>query len=371
MVLVPLREHPPIPEAPTREDALRAAEELLRPVREFPFVHRDDRAAWLAAVLTMVARPAIDGPVPAFGFSATTPGTGKSKLATIAGIIAHGHEPSVCAPPEGDREARKRLTALIAEGTAAVVWDNVATPFGGPSMAAALTATTWVDRELGASRTLSAPMRMVVLVTGQNLVTRGDCERRTLISVLESDSPNPEERDFEDRTLEATVRASQPALLSAALTMLRAFVVAGRPAQAGAPLGSYEAWSALVRDCIGWLSLGDPAGETKARTRARGDSDLEELRALLTVWEAVLGDRAVTAAQVLREAWGRDDFQEALLPFIGERESHRARVLGDALRMRRGRPVRLYDGRVVRLERAATDRTGLALWRVAGRGRSN
>lgn len=367
-LLVPMGEFPPVPESPSRDDALRAAAVLLHPVREFPFVHRDDQAVWLASVLTMVARPAIDGPVPAFGFSANIKGTGKGKLAEIAAIIAHGHDPAMAPPTYDDREIRKRLTAFVVEGLPVVVWDNVKRPVGGSALEMALTCSVYSDRELGASRTIHAPMRLVFLVTGNNISTTGDFSRRILISQLMADTAAPEERIFEDKAVVQTAKRTQPELLCAALTMLRAFEVAGRPQRERAPLGSYEAWDALVRGCLAWLELGDPVGEPRQRIKDRGDEELEAVRALLLAWLEHFGEREVSASQVLREAFGREDFQEALLPFVGERESLKAKALGDALRQRKDCPVVLPGWGVVHLERARTDRMGIALWRVVVRG---
>lgn len=361
-LLVPLREHPPIPEAPTREDARRAAEALLRPVREFPFLHPDDRAVWLAALLTLVARPAIDGPVPAFGFSANTPGTGKTLLASLAALIATGHDPATCAPTESDAETRKRLTAFVSEGTSAVLWDNVEAPFGGPSLAMLLTKTTWSDRELGESRTVNQEHRLVLLVTGQNLSTRADCARRVLTAHLEVTTPHPEDRTFEDNALEATIRSQQPVLLAHALTMLRAFVVAGRPQREGPLLGSYESWDTLVRACLAWLELGDPAGENRARARAHGDADLEALQELLRQWRRAFLGNAVTIGEATRNSqW--HELLAAFQPYWGPVEALRAHRLGMALARLKGRRV-VVDGAVLYFDRQSTDGDGKVRWRV-------
>ena len=81
---------------------------------------------------------------------------------------------------------------------------------------------------------------------------------------------NPEERtDFEHGNLLAWVADSnRPRLAIAALTILRAYFVAGRPVQAGGVWGSYESWSALVRGSIVWAGLTDPL---KTRETAKAD----------------------------------------------------------------------------------------------------
>jgi hypothetical protein len=143
---------PTIPEKPTRDAAKKAAESLLEVVADFPFVGPAHASAWVAFVLTLLARPAIRGPAPLFLFDASTRGTGKSLAADAAGIIATGDK----LPRKSwtlDDETRKTITAVALEGLGVVLLDNVAGRLGCASLDAALTATSWSDRVLGMSRT--------------------------------------------------------------------------------------------------------------------------------------------------------------------------------------------------------------------------
>ena len=56
----------------------------------------------------------------------------------------------------------------------------------------------------------------------------------------------PEEQAFNIPDLKAWVLLHRPELLVAALTVLRAYFVAGRPGQGLSPFGSFEAWSDLI-----------------------------------------------------------------------------------------------------------------------------
>ncbi len=96
-------------------------------------------------------------------------------------------------------------------------------------------------------------------MTGNNLRYGGDIERRVLPIRLVPTVENPEERTgFKHPNLLAWVRQNRPQLAVAALTMLRAYVVAGRPEQPGGTWGSYEEWSELIRGSIVWAGLADP-----------------------------------------------------------------------------------------------------------------
>src|SRR5207244_2913010 len=84
IVFLPSGEFPPIPSSPTWEDASAAAARLLEPFADFPFLDSEARAAAVAAVLSLVARHAIDGCVPLFAVRSPAPGTGKGLLADVA-----------------------------------------------------------------------------------------------------------------------------------------------------------------------------------------------------------------------------------------------------------------------------------------------
>lgn len=60
-------------------------------------------------------------------------------------------------------------------------------------------------------------------------------------------------------------------MLRAALTVLRAHDIAGRPCPSGmSVLGSYEAWSAAVRAPLLWLDEADPALKHASGGRTEG-----------------------------------------------------------------------------------------------------
>ena len=139
---------PAIPATPTREDAKKAARILLDLVIDFPFKSVHHEAAWLAALLTPLARFAINGHCPLFMIDANAPGTGKSKLTDIISIICTGREMPRTTYPDNDEEMRKRITATALSGDRLMLIDNIATKFGGQSLDSVLTASSWQDRKL-------------------------------------------------------------------------------------------------------------------------------------------------------------------------------------------------------------------------------
>ncbi len=74
------------------------------------------------------------------------------------------------------------------------------------------------------------PLEVTWLATGNNLRLTGDTPRRCLYVRLESTLERPERRrDFRHPRLLEWLRRRRPRLLPAALTLLRAYVAAGRP----------------------------------------------------------------------------------------------------------------------------------------------
>lgn len=102
--------------------------------------------------------------------------------------------------------------------------------------------------------------------TGNNIVLLGDLTQRSLLCSLDPKHERPETRVFERNPL-VVAKAQRPRFVAAALTILRGFHIAGRPSSAG-PLGSFEAWSALVRSALLWLGCADPAGSMDALRKA-------------------------------------------------------------------------------------------------------
>ena len=365
LLYVPNAKFPAIPQNPTIDDAKRAAAELLNVVADFEFVADADRSAWVALVLTYMGRAAISGCVPLFALTATTRGSGKSLLVDAASWIAFGRPAARKPYTTDDDEMRKAITATAMEALPAVLLDNVDRTLGGASLDAALTALTWSDRVLGASKTTGdLPMRTVWAATGNNLLYGGDLERRVLPIRLAPSCENPEQRTgFQHPDLLGWIRDNRPTLAVAALTLLRAFFVAGRPGQPGGTFGSFDEWSALVRGSIVWCGLADPLAtrddvkdsDTAAgivRGLIGGLLELDEHGDGLTVREMV---------RLLEDPSNATSF-----PAMREAVSEVATSRGSIDQRRLGYAFRKYKGRIANGWRlnGEPNRTGVICWKA-------
>ena len=278
LYLEPAEPFPEVPENPSPHDGMGAIDALREVVHDFPFARAEHESAWIAGVLTMLARPAIDGCVPLFAVDATTRGTGKSRLVDAATVIVRGQHCARTSLPKDDDEMRKRITSIVLDGDASVCVDNINAPLMLPSLESVLTSMVWKDRELGKNANVTAPHRTVWWATGNNLVLGGDIARRPLHIRHESSLENPEERTgFEHPDLLHWVLRERKRLVVAGLTLLRAYILASATYEGGL-WGSFEEWSRLVCGAIVWAG-----GTSPLLARATQDPALDDAKRALFV----------------------------------------------------------------------------------------
>jgi hypothetical protein len=184
---------------------------------------------------------------------------------------------------------------------------------------------------------------------------------------LEATVEHPEERTgFRHPRLLEHVRERRAALLSAALTIVRAYVVAGRPDMQLRPMGSYEAWTSLIRSALVWADLSDPC-DTVLAIRA-ADTRTDSLRAVVEAWPAA-DEEIITSVDLLDRATVGSEWRSALLEWCPPRrgtELPNGRELGIALgKIRR----RIVAGRLV--DRAGRGRLGVQWVRLPAAARDS
>lgn len=255
--------YPSIPDSPTQNDAIASAELLKEAFYDFPFESEADRSAALASVLTFFARPAYAGPTPLFFVEANKAGTGKGLLVDAITQITLGRPVERQAPSEEEEEVRKRITSIMLSGAPVGFIDNIDSTFGGPSLDAVITAQVWTDRILGGNGMCTLQNRTVWICTGNNPEFRGDMSRRICRIRMVTPEQNPELRqNYKHERLIDWIKQVRPQLVRAALTILRAYQVAGQPKQSMRSWGSFEGWSDYVRSALVFANCVDPAPES-------------------------------------------------------------------------------------------------------------
>ena len=345
---------PSIPVSPTPEEARAALIRLWEPFQHFPFVNPIDRAVALSAMLTAVVRRTLPT-APGFGVNAHQMGTGKTKLTLCWGVLTNGQIPSVAPWTESTEEQRKTLMAAFLSGPGAVLLDNIERSLSSSELCAAITCETYEDRRLGFSERVRASTRILIMATGNNLCIAGDLARRILPVTLDHGVERPEILSF---AFDPVSRVAERwlALRADALTILRAFVVAGQPANGVGKTGSFEVWDSLIRQCVVWLrdndlapfELADPADAVLRTIEA--DPDTQKLRNLLCCWWDKFGDKPtkvselILASRISVSNTALSELGETLFEIAGEGNNINPRRLGRWIEKRAGRPI---DGKKI------------------------
>jgi hypothetical protein len=310
---------------PTHEDARRAYAALAELFADFPYAVPAGQAMAVAATLTLLARPAIDGPTPAFVFDATTPGSGKTLQVDVCAGIATGREASRQHFPfvtglNRDSELSKVLATLARRGATLVNFDNLDASngaFGGSALEMCITARdTYTFRILGVTDGLTVSWRTVVFGSGNNVDWTRDMGRRILVARLESPYEDPENRPLESyKHPELAGRLFEHVLEHRAeyvhhgLTLLRAYFATGCPLPASfQPWGSFEAWSKLIVGALLWVGAVDPM-LCRPSQQTDESPDKVQHRILAREWDAfgrATSQPSMTVSSLLASLYPKD-----------------------------------------------------------------
>ncbi len=251
---------PPIPEHPTRDDALAALGVLDGLLTEFPFVSEVDKSVALSGFLTTVLRAAVDV-VPIHVFDAPTPGTGKSYLANLPARLATGARAAAITLTARDQEENeKRLSAAAVAGDPIIFIDNCSHPNWGAFLNSVVSEQQVKIRILGSFRLPTVNNTFSVFIAGNNVEIGADMVRRTIKCRLDANVERPEAREFHGDP-EAEIIRNRGRYVAAVLTIARAYVAAGFPDRLSRP--GFESWSKFVRSPLVWLGRADPIESVK------------------------------------------------------------------------------------------------------------
>lgn len=346
------------------DDAEAAYGRLVELLSDFPFDGPAHVGTAIAAILTLIARPAIQGPVPIFVVTATTPGSGKSLLVDVIHAIGVGRTLQRTTYPPKEEELEKRITSVLMAAHSAAVWDNLDQPLGGAALDALTTSTLWMGRELGRSQMVTCANRTVWFATGNNVRLTGDIARRVAVVRMEPGVEHPEDRqDFRVPKILSYVGDNRADILRDCLTILVTFCRQGKPSP-GPGFGSFEAWNDLVRGAVVWAggTEADPVIAAKKFARET-DENFAAFEGLASAWAATVGYHPVLLADVIEMASGngsaRGNLKTALEVVCGDRHGLNTHLLGNRLKKAAGR---IFGG--FRFESPAAKIHGAKQWQV-------
>jgi len=346
-----------------------------------------DAFVGICALLSMFARPAIEGSTPGSVFEAASQGSGKTLQIHAISTLATGRSAGLMTFPTHDgkvdeAELEKILASYALAGTRAIAFDNIKGTLGGSALEKAMTAVDSIDlRVLGSSETRTMPWTAIIMFSGNNMAMSDDVTQRVLCSRLESERDDPRSRpskEFRHPRLLDWIREHRAKLIRACLVILRAFIVAESKSDAGS-WGSFEAWSALVPAAIVYAG-GPNVLDLRQRGGAVDNGEGAAHAALMRSWPTDVFPKGAKAGALLKYASfqeekdieagkappdGLDEFRNALreLTQTPDGRAPSTGTLGFAFRALRGK---WREG--CKLDGERDKHSGIVVWRVVKRG---
>lgn len=189
--------------------------------------------------------------------------------------------------------------------------DNVDGELKGDFLCLAIERPVTDIRILGRTKHARIHNAAVLFATGNNLRLVGDVVRRTLVSSIDAHVERPELHHFKANPVKM-VLDDRGRYIAAALTIVRAYQIAGSPsAQGSMQLASFQAWSDTVRSSLMWLGCADPVATME--TARENDPELEALKDVVTAMASRFGygpTAARTTAQIVASAYQSKDLRK-------------------------------------------------------------
>jgi hypothetical protein len=326
------------PSNPTKADAGQAIQHIEGLLEDFCFASDIDKSAALAAILTAACRPSMPT-APMFHVRAPMIGSGKSYLCELIGAFASDQTSSPCAFPGDEEECRKLLLSSFLTAPPVIEFDNLTGDIKAhKSLCTALTSGRISDRVLGVSKTAEVSTRSLILSSGNNVSPINDMVRRCVTITLDTGEEIPAIRTYKNPDLMGHVREQRERYVSAALTVILAWLQSGEKAPDCKSLGSYSAWSKLCRYPLLWLGYADPV-ESMLQAMQE-DPERETLGQLMELWDRQYGDIPKKVRDLLDGYGGAsEELREIFVDIAGERGSVNRRRLGHYLKQHANRPV--------------------------------
>ena len=353
-----------VPSVPTRDDALVALNELKLLLEEFAFKEDDDLSAALGMILTSAIRASLSL-APMCHIKAHQIASGKSYLCDLIAAFSGPSNAAAFAFPPNEEECSKLLLAAFFLSPPVIKFDNLTSDlFAFKSLCSSITEEFLTGRVLGISQMRTVSTRSLILSSGNNVEPVADMVRRTVTINLDPQMETPASRRFEKDPLQEVLKNRQK-YVSLALTIIRAFVEAGCPKQAGLmPISSFDKWTQWVRSPLVWLGMTDPAASMFESLA--NDPYRERLGRLLKSWSDVFGEKPTSVSDIVKRCelnigYGHNsDLLEAVRDIAEQSGKINRKRLGGWLSRHQGQ---LVDG--LKLIRG-TKQSGSVLWVVCG-----
>ena len=244
----------------------------------------------VAMAILPFMREMVQGPTPGHVLTKPSPGTGASLLVEALTSIASGKPAPAMELPDDKREISKTLSAALTLGDPFMLFDNVGKAIASSALAMAMTGTTYQARILGKSQTVAVPVRVVWVMTGNNISASEEIIRRMLLIPLDAGVHDPKSRKPDGGWRHPNVRdwvnANRARLVWACLTLIQNWIATGKKPFTKATLASFESWAEAVGGVLAAAGFrGFLEGQKEERAKAV-DSNEDGLAQLLFAFSA-------------------------------------------------------------------------------------
>lgn len=322
------------PQSPplTAAEAVKALDDVFQ---DFPLETDHDRAGLYAMMLTPIVRRAlptapfllVTKPQPREGASLMT-----ELLATI--IMGRGFASIAVADKqtEVDESLRKSIATAALDPAGRRLWrfDNMPGTFSSPTFAEFLTDTDFSTRRLGTNDAVFMPPGGVTVYgTTNSIEVSQELVARCYEIRINSGTPNPARRTgFRYPNVRDHVRQHRPVLLSAVVSLVRAWLDAGSP-RTSRPvgMGGFEDWADMMAAILAHAGIDGfltQAERLAARAATEGN---DETAFVQRWWEQHQGNVVTT-----RQLFDLNKVDDAdLIPVRGKEEAGQRRSLGQTI----------------------------------------
>ncbi len=279
---------PEVSAQPSDKELAKAVNLICEAFCDFPFISDSEKAHAIALTILPFVRLLIKGNTPLHLIEAPLAGSGKTLLADVAAFPSLGRSMAKITEGKNEEEYRKRITALLIEGSSFICIDNIRARLMSAAVSAAITSGTWKDRILGHSKTAEVPVDCAWVATGNNPALSSEVARRSIRIRIDPKIDEPwlrDPKDFKHPYLIAWMKECRGEFIHAILTIVNKWIAEGEPSRPeGAPvLGMFEEWSRVIG---GILIVAGVPGFLENLKDFYADSDVEgeQLRIFVNAW---------------------------------------------------------------------------------------
>jgi hypothetical protein len=229
---------------------------------------------------------------------------------------------------DSDEDMIKLLDSETLAATTYIFFDNIRSLIASSPLEGFMTTPLWGGRILGGNDTFEAENNALIFLTGNNSALGPDMQERSLIIDLYVETADRQDRGGEEMPREHRIDdvwlsklENRRMILSSLWCIVRHWEGAGRPRATGKARRGFEEWCEIIGGMVEFAGFGDPL-ERPTDLENCGDSETEDIRALVEHCSAAVRHRELTFQEIVHICWekglipwcmhGREEYIESI-----------------------------------------------------------